>query len=231
MLLIFLTAFMGNTFRNRIGVEIKEEYSRAITTVSHGSYPDFIYKDPSYQYFMHYDDPKQPEYGSSFENFSNIFWARFKAEPGRYLHWYLLGKPVALWSWKLFQGDDVYVYKVSQSLYNISPPARLSYDFMKWSHSFILILALLGSGFLFYWIIRRRKIHQETFYPLTLFIILGYYTLLFIIFAPWSRYSVPLRPELYIYAIWSLYNLVTVFQSKSGLNKIPNSKKRSIIAS
>jgi hypothetical protein len=39
--------------------------------------------------------------------------------------------------------------------------------------------------------------------PAFMVAICGYYTLVYNIFAPWPRYSVPLRPVLYICAAWS----------------------------
>lgn len=179
--------------------------SRAIATLSHGAYPDFIYKDPRFKYFPYREDPMQPAFGSSLDNFKKIFWTRFKERPGRYLRWYLLEKPYYLWSWNILQGQgDVYVYPVITSLYKSSEIANATRESMKHLHPLILILAIAGIPLLYitYWRGKGAVNIPDT--PIILFIICIYFTLLYTIFAPWPRYSIPLRPILYLVALWSL---------------------------
>lgn len=179
--------------------------SRAIATMSHGAYPDFIYKDPRFKYFPYREDPMQPAFSSSLDNFRKIFWTRFKERPGRYLRWYLLEKPYYLWSWNILQGQgDVYVYPVITSLYQTSKIANTTREIMKFLHPLILILAVAGIPFFYitYWRGKNTVNIPDT--PIILFIICIYFTLLYAIFAPWPRYSVPLRPILYLVALWSL---------------------------
>jgi hypothetical protein len=40
-------------------------------------------------------------------------------------------------------------------------------------------------------------------------LILIYYTVLYTIFAPWPRYSVPFRPFFYVWAIWSIKRIIS----------------------
>ena len=44
--------------------------------------------------------------------------------------------------------------------------------------------------------------------PLLLAATAVYFTVVYSVFAPWPRYSVPLRPELYLLAAWSVAALV-----------------------
>lgn len=122
------------SFRNKIFLPsiAPTGYSRLISTMSHGTYPDFIYKDPNFKYLPYHEDPMQPEFGSSFRE---ILWARFKKNPLLYMKWYFLEKPYYLWSWSILQGQgDIYVYPVKTSLYMTSNIACISKVTMKFLH-------------------------------------------------------------------------------------------------
>lgn len=178
---------------------------RAISIMSHGAYPGFIYKDPKFKYFPYREDPMQPAFSSSLENFISIFTERFKQRPVRYLAWYFFEKPFYLWSWNMLQGQgDVYVYPVIKSLYQTSKIANLPRILMKCFHPIILILSFIGIPIVINesYLKKNEILPYQT--PFIIFIVLIYYTLLYTVFAPWPRYSIPLRPELYLCALWSL---------------------------
>lgn len=188
---------------------------RALATITHGTYPGFIYKSEKYKYLPYKEDPMQPAFSSSFENFIPIFWERYKERPLRYLSWYFFEKPYYLWSWNILQGQgDVYIYPVITSLYQVSKSANITREIMKFLHPVILVFSLFGVV-LFIHKIFREKTGLSAEYPVfVLFIIIVYYTFLYTIFAPWPRYSIPLRPELYLFAIWSLYNISIQIKKK-----------------
>ncbi|MCI5158647.1 MAG: hypothetical protein D3906_09470, partial [Candidatus Electrothrix sp. AUS1_2] len=176
--------------------------SRAIATLSHGAYPDFVYKNEKFKYFPYREDPMQPAFGSTFENFSKILFERFQERPIRYLSWYLFEKPYYLWSWNILQGQgDVYVYPVTSSLYTIYPLANWTRMLMKYLHPVILLTTLIGILICCFKIIRKDNSLDLLNFP---FVIIIYYTVLYTVFAPWPRYSVPLRPELYLFALWAV---------------------------
>ncbi len=186
---------------------------RALETMTHGSYPDFIYKDPRLQYYPYNDDPRYQEYSASVGNFLRIFSHRVAEEPWRYLRWYLIDKPYTLWTWNILQGQgDIYVYPVLRSLYQIAPFWDQTRLLMKRLHPLILLLALSGLLIL----LPRKRGICKTYTPAkqlplpvtVLATVLIYYTLLYNLFATWPRYAVPLRPELYLWAAWSLCALI-----------------------
>ncbi len=193
--------------RNKINLPLDAPKGshRAIGTMTHGTYPDFIYKTEKYRNFPYREDPMQPAFSSSMGNFVRIFWTRFKERPIRYLSWYFFEKPYYLWSWNILQGQgDVYIYPVTTSLYQVSKAANLTREIMKFIHPAVLIFALLGIPL---FIIKLRAGKKDLFAEqavFLLFIIIVYYTLLYTVFAPWPRYSIPLRPELYLWSLWSL---------------------------
>ncbi|MFH1028136.1 MAG: glycosyltransferase family 39 protein [Pseudomonadota bacterium] len=186
---------------------------RAVVTLSHGAYPDFIYKDPRFFRFPYREDPLQPAFGASFKNFRRILWERVKQRPFAYLKWYLCGKPYSFWHWDIIQGQgDIYIYAMATSLYQRSVAADLTRIAMKRLHPLLLILALSGLFHIIATGWRRENLFLSM--PVFLFAGLIYFTFLYMIFAPWPRYSLPLRPELYAAALWSLHSIETYLRRK-----------------
>ena len=217
-LAIFTIVPMLWSVRNYLNVSptSKKGSDRAVVTLSHGAYPDFIYKSPRYKRFPYREDPMQPAFGSSITNFINILWDRAKTEPGRYAKWYLIGKPYYLWSWDILQGvGDIYIYPVKISLFNISPIAAYIRSIMRGIHPVVVLLALAGIPLLLFSFRYRKSadpVLNSALLPMTVCI---YYTFLYTVFAPWPRYSIPLRPELYLCSLWSLSILIGL-KSKEG---------------
>jgi 4-amino-4-deoxy-L-arabinose transferase-like glycosyltransferase len=186
---------------------------RALATLSHGAYPGFVHTDPTYKNYPYREDPRQPEFSRSLSGFVGILWARFKQRPLRYLSWYLFEKPYYFWRWgnlQSYQGTevpkgsgDVYFYPVKTSLYMTSRLADFSRQCMRYLHPVIVLLSLVSIPLA--WIdCRHRQANQDVSRTPVFMLATGvYYTLVYSIFAPWPRYSVPLRPLLYICAAWS----------------------------
>lgn len=179
---------------------------RAVVTMSHGAYPGFIHKNPFYKRFPYREDPQQPVFASSLRNFSKILWSRTKNEPLRYMVWYLFGKPFYLWNWNIIQGaGDIYINPVKNSLFVESEIAGGVNRAMKFLHPLLLVSALMSVPMIY--LIKKPKriisnyLRQTPLVPLAICI---YFTIIYTIFAPWPRYSIPLRPELYLCAIWTL---------------------------
>lgn len=206
-LLVFILFPIGWFLRNAIVLapDAPRGGDRAVATMSHGAYPGFIFENPRYQYFPYREDPMQPAFGGSIDDFLRIFWSRFKERPVRYLSWYLLEKPYYIWSWNILQGQgDIYIYPVLTSLYIESEITNWTRVAMKYIHPVILLLAFAG-GLLFVYRYRQLKGDEDLHVtPLLLFLVCLYYTMFYTIFASWPRYSIPLRPELYLIALWTL---------------------------
>ncbi len=208
-LAFFLAAFLlfwgGWALRNHFSLPpgVGTGAGRALHTLSHGTYIDFIYKNPAFREFPYRDDPEQPAFGESWDNFIRIFGRRFAERPVRYISWYLLEKPYWLWSWDMLQGQgDVYVYPAVRSLFHVSPTADAIRRVYRFLNIPILAVVLCGLGW-FCWRFSRRDpgIQPETS-PLFVFAVLLYATIAYSIFACWSRYSLPFRPELYLALAW-----------------------------
>lgn len=174
-----------------------------MSTIGSGSYPGFVYKTESYKYYPYKEDPLFEEYVKNFSSLKENLVARFKERPGRYIFWYLVEKPYYVWSWNILQGQgDIYVYRVTKSWYQQSFFANISKQTMMFIHPAILCLALLSVPLV---LSKMNRYRQQTLTVIFVISICVYYTFLYAVFAPWPRYSVPLRPELYLLAVWALY--------------------------
>ncbi|MGB5616559.1 MAG: glycosyltransferase family 39 protein [Desulfobacterales bacterium] len=179
-------------------------YNRAVQTLSHGAYPGFVHETIEKKYYPYLEDPLQPQFGSSIGNFAKILWQRARQRPFRYLSWYILEKPFYFWNWDILQGQgDVFVYPVKTSIYHEIPIANVKKAVMKNLHSIILLLSLVGIPVLFMRHLFCDRVSALREFPVALYGTCLYFTILFAVFAPWPRYSIMLRPELYICAVWS----------------------------
>lgn len=215
MLLTVFTLFWGGwSIRNAVSVppDSPSALKRSVASMSHGAYPGFVHSDPRFKYYMYGDDPEQPAFGSSMGDFARILWKRVKQRPLRYLSWYLVEKPYYFWSWNILQGQgDIYVYPVHSSLYTQEPTVDATRRLMKLLHPWVLLLALAGIvGF------RRLRRHFSGSREVSVLLVtILYSTLLHMVFASWPRYSIPLRPELYL---WSVSVLVALLTLRTRLN-------------
>lgn len=140
----------------------------------------------------------------SYTAFAGMLLHRVLGQPLHYLEWYLLDKPVLLWSWDIQVGQgDIYVFPVVQSWYRQSGPARATYALMKSLHYWLFGCAILGLYFLF----RRRPPGTDT--PAFLYISIVYISAVYVLTQAAPRYSVPLRPELYLCAVYFLHGVST----------------------
>ena len=209
--------------RNRIHVppDAKKGIDRAVISMSHGAYPDFIYKNPSNRIFPYREDPEQPEFGGSLNVFFRVLGDRVREEPMRYLKWYTIGKPYSLWSWSIIQGvGGIYIYPVRESRLHHSRAFGFVYGIMRGIHPILIIAALFCLPLVLF---KHPEDLGQTgpdrlpLLPLTACL---YITLMYTLFAPWPRYSIPLRPELYLCALWTIVTVVDHLRGYGQANRI-----------
>jgi len=189
--------------RNALNTPEGVKNNRALGTMAHGTYPNFIYKSEKYKYFPYREDPEISKLSSSVSSFISILSKRVKERPLRYLVWYLIEKPYYLWSWNILQGQgDIYVYPVKTSLYQQSPFLEITRIAMKVLHPVIMFSALLGIIIIITSSLTKKRLFYIT--ETTIAILIIYYTIIYTIFASWPRYSIPMRPELYLFSIWTI---------------------------
>lgn len=155
-------------------------------------------------------DPNNPadvdkrNFDGSYRLLREALWARVKERPGHYVAWYFFRKPVQLWSWDILTGQgDIYVYPVQSTLYFSSWIASLTESLMKSLHYWLFGAALLG------WLFLRRDNNEASRVALAcLYAVLVYVSAVYVVLQSEPRYSVPLRPEMYICAVYFLVHLL-----------------------
>ncbi len=216
--ILVFCAFAGSWIvRNKVNVTSTEMSSsqRALNTLAHGTYPGFIYKDPRYKYYPYRDDPAWDEFTESFSSFKRIFLKRFSERPLRHVLWYVFEKPYYIWSWNIIQGQgDIYIYPVEKSLYQKSGLANFTRMIMKILHPVILLLCLGGIIFLIINFSRGERPDKRV--VILLFVPIIYFTFIYSVFAPLPRYSIPLRPLLYLAVMWTLTTFIEIRKNKSN---------------
>jgi 4-amino-4-deoxy-L-arabinose transferase-like glycosyltransferase len=174
---------------------------RLLTNLTIGLYPDFHEKwrssilEPGKKIVL-------PGVGvdDSYSAFFDELIANISRDPIGMLAWYWTGKPILLWDWDIRTGfGDIYIYRVEYSLYHTSIPAIVTYSLMNSLHNWILLGTLFGLVFLF------STGGKHTIVPACLYATLIYVSLVYVISQSEPRYSIPLRPELYLcftYFLW-----------------------------
>jgi hypothetical protein len=174
---------------------------RLLTNLVIGMYPDYHQKWRD-SILKPEQNIKVPGQGvdKSYGTFFKVLVDNFSRDPLGMLIWYSIEKPVLLWSWDIRTGfGGIYIYRVEQSLYHTSKAAIVTYSLMHTLHTWLLIGCILGIGYLL-----TRKQPQSVM-PALLYLTLLYVSAVYVISQSEPRYSIPLRPELYICATFFLW--------------------------
>lgn len=169
-------------------------------------------------------DPTNPayldrmQYGEDRLGFVAALGARVLAQPREYLAWYLIEKPLQLWQWDILTGQGgVYVYPARSTLYQTSQPALISLVVMKSLHPWLLLSAMIGLFWIWLIYFKRRGVllvdtATDEPIPIYLFLTIIYISAVYVVLQSEARYSVPLRPELYLCAAYGLSKIVKLLQ-------------------
>jgi 4-amino-4-deoxy-L-arabinose transferase-like glycosyltransferase len=193
--------------RNKISTgEFSSDYIK-IAFLHHGMYPEFKYKgDDRTLGFPYRYDPESPRIRASMSNVVAEIVRRFREHPLRQAHWYLVGKPVTLWSWHIVQGmGDSFVYEVRTSPYFVNRIFQVSHWVSRKSHDVLLMICLFTMLYVWTGRARREQRSEETLYLRLVTLVLAYFTVLHMIGTPFPRYSIPLRPFMYGVAMYGLW--------------------------
>lgn len=205
LLLGFILLWTPWTLRNIMATGQPSDPRLAVNTLHHGIYPDLTYQgDPNTRGFPYRFDPRAEEIGRCLSSVLGEIRRRFEEAPLRHLYWYVVGKPVTLLSWSIVAGmGDVFIYPTKASPYFTNPVYIWTHYLMFILHWPLVILALIGTFGLAF---SRRARSPESgglLWPL-LALTLIYFLLLHIVGAPFPRYGIPLRPILYLLAVWTM---------------------------
>jgi 4-amino-4-deoxy-L-arabinose transferase-like glycosyltransferase len=201
-----------------------KKYSPSAVSFALGGYPDLIYKSEKLRGYPYREDSRYGEISESLGSAMKVVWERAKEKPATYLRWYLTGKPLLYWNANVTVGwGQAFVYKVNSTSYHKHKMLRKTYEFMMKYHMVFAALALLFSVIVSVRTVIRKNITSEMFIITSSGLLLIYFTIIHMILAPLSRYSIPLYPICYMLAIAALqYALI------AGKRLFKNTKKVTI---
>ena len=189
--------------RNQLSIGMLSDPLPSITSIYHGSFPNMMLNDrPETLGFAYHFDPRAGELSSS----STLLWqdlaARFHASPWVYIQWYGIGKTAAVFSWSILGGvGDVFQYPVLKTPFERLFHFRVIHELMQWLHIPITIAGL--SACVLVWLPRKRLPFSEQgiFLARCIALLFFYFIIVHMIYAPYSRYAIPMRPLLYGMAV------------------------------
>jgi len=202
----FALVFGAWSVRNLSSTSQFSDDTLVINFLHHGMYPDFQYKaEPDTYGFPYRYDPDSAAVSESTSTILLEILQRFRDEPARHFRWFLLDKPVAFWQWNMVQGmGDVFIYPVERSPYFTRPVFQWTHWLSRMLHAPLVILGLIGS--IACWFLSARLETRSAAFTVKLIAaLIIYYQLIHMVGAPFPRYSVPLRPLIYVMAVYTVY--------------------------
>ena len=183
-----------------------------------GSYFHFIHLDCESHFFEIWRaDPRDPtnpaeldkqKVNGSWSKFVAILAGRILDRPGHYMQWYLYEKPKILWSWDILIGQgDVYIYRVTTSWFHTSGFASAIHSIMKSIHWWLFLLCFLGAIFTIT-DVRRDPGGMVTF----IYMLMIYVSAVYVVLQAEPRYSIPLRPVMYLGAMFGLCQISSLIK-------------------
>ena len=167
-----------------------------------GMYPNVMYKENPETYG--YPDRFDPEWSQRTDLAAVLeeLTDRFAEEPGRHLHWYLIGKPMMFLSWNMVVGmGDVFIYPVFTSPYHESRLFFVTHQLMYWLHWPIMILASLAAIVIWLPSVQRCLSSSQIRIGRFCSVLIAYFVLVHVVGLPLPRYAIPLRPVMFGAAI------------------------------
>jgi 4-amino-4-deoxy-L-arabinose transferase-like glycosyltransferase len=225
----FAISFSPWIARNLVTLKKPTDNRLMINFLHHGMYPNFTFQNVTESYGHPYThDPRSDEINKDIKSVLKEIVRRFQHETLKHTKWFLLRKPVALWSWDIVNGwGDVFPYEVSKSPYKNRSLFQWTHMLMHSVHWPLVVLGMLGC--LLVWFPRSMLglSEESAFAARFASLLLIYYTLLHMVGAPFPRYSVPLRPFLYGMALLTPPLVITAI-SKYRKTREPGEQKASI---
>lgn len=168
-------------------------------TIQSGSYPGLMVGgDPKTQGKPHKTDPDYDKYQTFREIFGDIA-RRAKEKPFQYINWYTWGKMKMFFSWDVVAGwGDIFIYPLNKSAYFTSHLFQNTRAAMLHTHALISFLAFICT-FIIWLPFSSSLLNRNTLLAgRYISALLLYFMAVHQVGTPLPRYSIPLRPELYI---------------------------------
>lgn len=190
--------------------------SQVAASFALGQYPNLTYGNAP-RGFPYVADPQYKEMKENLTSAFIITLQRVSEEPGRYIQWYLIGKPVQFLSWGILVGyGGPYVYPFKDDILSSTKAGVLDIQAYRFAHWPIVLLAsmvVLWSGLQ----MLKRKVTDDQSGRFLMFggLLFIYFVAVHTVLAPLPRYSIPLHPIMYTLFVWGLAIL-----ARSGINRV-----------
>lgn len=211
----FALPMMVWTIRNLITLGVASDNTFLISNLYQGTYPWLLYDNrPETLAYAYRFDPRAAEISATLPTIGAQFLRHLRERPLDYLAWYVIGKPIYLFSWTQFEGNgDILIYPLLRNPYNELVVFRISYLLMRNLHNALVVLSVFGT--IFAWLPRpwTRMSLDQCFIARTLAALTAYFVILHSVLNPLPRYAIPLRPVTYataMFALWYLGRLVVI---------------------
>jgi 4-amino-4-deoxy-L-arabinose transferase-like glycosyltransferase len=176
-----------------------------------GAYENMTYQDNPQSYGIPYRfDPDFEETSKDISAVMTEVIGKFRESPTAQLRWYMLDKPITLWSWNMIPGTgDVFVYPMVSSPYYHLPHFQVSHVLMRTTHWFFVVL--MAVGIIIAWLPAAwSRLSRETVVVARVIsVLLLYHAGIMMIGFPLPRYAVPMYPFLYA---MSMFTVATAIQ-------------------
>lgn len=208
MLLGFCLVYGPWVARNFVTLESGGDNNLMRIVLRTGAYPDLMYNGDRNSFpFPYKADPNFKETSKDIPSVLAEVTRSFREEPIKQLRWYVVGKPLMLYSWDMMEGQtidqrgDVFTYTVISSPYFYLPHFRLTHAFMRITHLLFVSLMLVGICAIWLPAIRSYVPDSGVFALRIVSLLLLYHLAIMVIGVPISRYSIPMRPFMYVIAM------------------------------
>lgn len=202
-LAVFVTVMGAWGIRNVVATGAFSDPTAMAATIQHGSYPGFMFAGDPDTLGMPYRYDAEMHHTMPLRDILSVIWQRALAAPGEYLHWYLVGKPLAFFGWemtpfgttdtRLLTSGDIYIYAVVASPYANQPVFMATYLVAYLLHWPLLVLAAIAS--VLAWLPLGRRLFGQALLPARVLALAWLYAIgIHMIGAPFPRYSIPFLP-------------------------------------
>ncbi|MEI7869204.1 MAG: glycosyltransferase family 39 protein [Candidatus Methylumidiphilus sp.] len=195
--------------RNLITLGILSDDSVVISSLYQGHYARLMYDNhPETFAYPYRFDPRAAEISASFATVWAEILRHLKENTLDYIGWYVIGKPLFLFSWDIFEGlGDLLIYPVLRTPYSDLSLFKVTHVIMRNLHDWLVMLAALGC--IAAWLPSAwvGLAGERRFLLRSLAFLFAYFVLIHCILKPEARYSIPMRPVIYGMAMFGLWYL------------------------
>ena len=209
---VFVDRYVMNSDNIQIEQEKRGSFTFSLDKITNNIRPpNFYVENKSHVYAHHLDEDWK--YATQL-NFSSI--------PMKYITWNFWDKFFTIYSWDNAYNEDVYIYPMKRKGFQEGKILFTLHKIMQILHIPILLFSVLGVALLsIRWVKGTLPVHQRVMIlPASMFV---YFTSILYFLSWLPRYTIPVRPFIYILATVAIAWLIPILKSANWLGAMdPN---------